>query len=70
MGTFRAIRVAAWQHGPPEGDLFIGIDISKTERLLIPETITDVIAAPNRGIKERPFSVVIAPDCFAQSHEE
>jgi len=32
--------------------------------------MTDIIAAPNRGITERPFSGVIADDCFTQPPEE
>jgi len=32
-GTFHATQVAAWQRGPPEGDIFKGIDISKPETL-------------------------------------
>jgi len=32
--------------------------------------MTDVIPAPNREIKERPFSGVIAADIFTQSPEE
>ena len=63
-GTFHATRVAAWQCGPPEGNLLAGIDISKKETFQIPEAMTDIIPAPNRGMTERPFSGVIAADCF------
>ena len=69
-GTFHATQVAAWQRGPPEGNLLAGVDISKKETFHIPEAMTDVIPAPNRGITERPFSGVIAADCFTQSPEE
>ena len=69
-GTFHATQVAAWQRGPPEGNLLAGIDISKKETFQIPEAMTDVIPAPNRGITERPFSGVIAADCFTQSPEQ
>ena len=69
-GTFLATQVAAWQRGPPEGDILIGIDNSNTGTFQIPEAMTDIIPAPNRGITECPFSGVIAADCFTQSPEE
>ena len=69
-GTFHATQVTAWQRGPPEGDLLEGIDLySKSETLNIPKAMTDIIPAPKRGIRERPFSVV-APDCFTQLYEQ
>lgn len=57
--------MAVGQRGLPEGDIFIGIDISKTATFEITEAMNDIIPAPNRGIMERPFSGVIA-----QLHEE
>ena len=69
-GTFHATQVAAWQRGPSESNLLAGIDIFKKETFHIPEAMTDVIPAPNRGITERPFSGVIAADCFTPSPEK
>ena len=42
----------------------IGKDISKAETLHIPYAMTDIIPSPNKESKARPFSDVIAPDCF------
>ena len=69
-GTFHATQVAAWQRGPPEDDILNGIDISKTGAIQIPEAMTDLIPASNRGITERQFSGLIAADCFTQSSED
>ena len=69
--TFHATLVAAWQRGPPEGGLLEGIDLhSKSETLNIPQAMTDIIRAPKKGITERPFSGVIAANCFTQSSEQ
>ena len=69
-GTFHATQGAAWQRGPPEGDLLEETDLySKSETLNIPKAMNDIIPAPKRGITERPFSVV-APDCFTQLYEQ
>ena len=69
-GTFHVTQVAAWQRGPPEDDILNGIDISKTGAIQIPEAMTDLIPVSNRGITERPFSGLIAADCFTQSSED
>lgn len=69
-GTLHATQVAAWQCDAPEGDVLIGIDISKPGTFQIPEAMTDIIPAPNRGMTEHPFRGVIAADCFTQSPAE
>ena len=47
-GTCHATQMATWRRGPPEGDLLIEIDISKTEASHIREAMTDIIPALNR----------------------
>ena len=68
-GTFHATQVAAWQRGPPEEDLLKGINIPKIATLCIPELMTEIIPAPIRGIKERPFVGAITADNLAQAIE-
>ena len=69
-GTFHATQVAAWQRGPSESNLLAGIYIFKKETFHIPETMPDIIPAPNKGITERPFSGMIAAGCFTPSPEK
>lgn len=71
MEKGHSTQVAAWQRGPPEGDLLEGVDLySRSDTLNIPKAITDIIPAPKRGITEPPISGVLAADCFTQSSEQ
>lgn len=69
-GTFHATQVAAWQRGPPEGDLLSRIDIFSTGPLDIPRSMNDIIPTTNRGITEHPYSGVLAASCFTQPPEQ
>ena len=69
-GTFHATQVAAWQRGPADSDLLSGIDFSNARTLHIPDAMTDIIPAPNRGVTDRPFSGVIADECFTESPDQ
>ena len=64
------MQVAAGQRGPAESDLLSEIDFSKAWTLHIPDVMTEIITAHNRGETERPFSGVIADECFTESPEQ
>ena len=55
-GTFHATQVAAWQRGPPKGNLLSGVEIhGKSNPLNIPREMNDVIPPTRKGLTDHPF---------------
>ena len=71
IGTFHATQVAAWQRGPPKGNLLSGVEIhGKSNPLNIPREMNDVIPPTRKGVTDRPFDGAFSTDTSLKQPEE